>query len=91
MAKGRIRCLGSTALHLAYVALGSLIGAVTTVSKLWDIAAGMLLVEQAGGRMTDLAGQPLPPIDVETYDGRPCPILAAAAKTHPELLSYFKS
>jgi 3'(2'), 5'-bisphosphate nucleotidase len=27
--------------------------------KLWDVAAGQLVVEQAGGRVTDLAGQPL--------------------------------
>ena len=89
-AKCRIRCLGSTALHLAYVARGALIGAVTTASKLWDIAAGVLLIERAGGRVTDLAGNPIPPIDLENYDGRPYPILAAAAKTHAELLKYFK-
>lgn len=86
----RIRCLGSTALHLAYVARGALIGAVTTSARLWDIAAGVLLIERAGGRVTDLEGNPLPAIAPETYDGKQYPILAATAKTHTALLSGFK-
>lgn len=85
----RIRCLGSTALHLTYVARGSLIGAVTTSARLWDIAAGVLLIERAGGRVTDLTGNPVPAIDPETYDGRQYPLLAASAKTHAGLLVGF--
>jgi myo-inositol-1(or 4)-monophosphatase len=86
----RIRSLGSTALHLAYVARGALIGAVTHSTRLWDIAAGILLIEEAGGCVTDLDGTPLPPIDLSDYDGKPCPILASNKKMHAELLALFK-
>ena len=86
----RIRCLGSTALHLAYVARGALVGAVTTSARLWDIAAGMLLIQQAGGIVTDLAGNPLPPIDPEQYDGRQYPLLVANRNAHAELLNSLK-
>lgn len=86
----RIRCLGSTALHLAYVARGSLIGAVTTSGRLWDIAAGMLLIERAGGKITDLNGNPIGPIDPAQDDGKHYPLLAAAPKTQAELLNLFK-
>lgn len=90
MSTCRIRALGSTALHLAYVARGALIGAVTHSARLWDIAAGILLVEQAGGQVTDLDGNPLPSFDLDQYDGEQYPVLAATKKTHPELLTLFK-
>ena len=89
MSRCRIRCLGSTALHLAYVAGGALIGAVTHTARLWDIAAGILLIEQAGGQVTNLTGTALPSIDPETYDGQPYTILAANSKSHKELIALF--
>ncbi len=46
----RVRLSGSAALDLAYVACGRLDGYVESRVYLWDIAAGMLLVEEAGGR-----------------------------------------
>lgn len=52
-----IRLLGSAALGLAYVAAGRLEGFIsTTALKPWDIAAGALLVEEAGGVMRDDQG-----------------------------------
>ncbi len=45
-----VRRLGSTALELAYVACGRGDVAFETNANAWDVAAGMLLVEQAGGR-----------------------------------------
>lgn len=90
MERGRIRVLGSTALHLAYVARGGLIGSVTVFSKLWDIAAGALLVERAGGKLSDLSGNPVFPVDVENYDGRECPLLTSNPKNYSELLTIFK-
>lgn len=89
-AQCRTRCLGSTALHLAYVARGSLIGAISVSGKLWDIAAGMLLIEQAGGKITTLDGTPLGPIDPAQYDGQPYPLLAATPTTQSDLLKLFK-
>ena len=45
----KTRMLGSTALGMAYVACGRLDGYIEEQISLWDIAAGWLLVESAGG------------------------------------------
>lgn len=50
------RSLGSAALHLAYVAAGRLEGFWELGLSAWDIAAGALLVAEAGGRVTDTRG-----------------------------------
>jgi myo-inositol-1(or 4)-monophosphatase len=52
-----IRYLGSAALALAYVACGRLDGYWESGLKEWDIAAGALLVKEAGGFVTDFSGQ----------------------------------
>jgi len=51
-----VRRAGSAALDLADVAAGRLDGFWELMLAPWDIAAGMLLVREAGGRVTDLAG-----------------------------------
>lgn len=48
------RLLGAYALDLALVAAGSLVGAFLRVPKIWDVAAGMLLVTEAGGGVVTL-------------------------------------
>jgi myo-inositol-1(or 4)-monophosphatase len=53
-----LRVAGSAALHLAYVAAGRLSGFWEYNLSAWDIAAGSLLVEEAGGRLSDISGQP---------------------------------
>jgi myo-inositol-1(or 4)-monophosphatase len=53
-----IRIAGSAALHLAYVATGRLSGFWEIGLNAWDIAAGSLLVEESGGRVTDTLGRP---------------------------------
>jgi myo-inositol-1(or 4)-monophosphatase len=52
-----LRIAGSAALHLAYVAAGRLSGFWEYNLSSWDIAAGSLLVEEAGGRMSDVSGE----------------------------------
>jgi len=52
-----IRRAGSAALDLAYVASGSLDGFWEIGLSPWDIAAGGLLIQEAGGIVTDLSGQ----------------------------------
>jgi myo-inositol-1(or 4)-monophosphatase len=54
-----LRIVGSAALHLADVAAGRLEAFVEPDLRAWDIAAGIVLVEEAGGRATDFAGAPL--------------------------------
>src|SRR5579883_2065282 len=51
-----VRRLGSAALDLAYVAAGRYDGFWEFALSPWDIAAGMLLVREAGGYVSDLAG-----------------------------------
>ena len=46
----KTRMLGSAALGMAYVACGRLDAYIEEVISLWDVAAGILLVETAGGR-----------------------------------------
>ena len=46
----KIRLMGSAALDLAYVACGRLDAYIESSVSLWDVAAGKLLVESAGGR-----------------------------------------
>ncbi|MEX2231665.1 MAG: inositol monophosphatase family protein [Cyclobacteriaceae bacterium] len=51
-----IRRLGSAAIDLAYVACGRLEGFFEYNLHPWDIAAGTLIVQQAGGKVTDFKG-----------------------------------
>eukprot|EP00588_Corethron_pennatum_P009218 CAMPEP_0194273216 /NCGR_PEP_ID=MMETSP0169-20130528/6607_1 /TAXON_ID=218684 /ORGANISM="Corethron pennatum, Strain L29A3" /LENGTH=179 /DNA_ID=CAMNT_0039016103 /DNA_START=419 /DNA_END=958 /DNA_ORIENTATION=+ len=59
-----IRVLGSTGLNMAYVACGRLDAAFEEGSwksnrgpKIWDFAAGMLLIEEAGGKTHDISSE----------------------------------
>ncbi len=78
----KTRMLGSAALGMAYVACGRLDAYIEEIISLWDVAAGILLVETAGGRaplyLKDAALQKysmccsnglLPLADVETEMG----------------------
>ncbi|SFO46781.1 myo-inositol-1(or 4)-monophosphatase [Mesorhizobium sp. NFR06] len=51
-----VRRLGSAALDLAYVAAGRMDGFWETGLSSWDIAAGLLLVREAGGFVSDMDG-----------------------------------
>lgn len=53
-----IRSIGSAAMHLAYVAAGRLSGFWHIGLSSWDIAAGALLVQESGGKISDISGAP---------------------------------
>jgi myo-inositol-1(or 4)-monophosphatase len=78
-----IRRAGSAALDLAYVAAGRLDGFWEMGLKPWDIAAGLVLVQEAGGMVSELhgAGEPL-----QTGN-----VVAAAPKLHPQLAEILAS
>jgi len=77
-----VRRFGAAALDLAYVAAGRLDGFWEFGLSPWDIAAGMLLVREAGGFVTDLAGgQKM----METGD-----VLAANDRLHLPLAALIK-
>jgi len=75
-----VRRLGSAALDLSYVACGRLEGFWELTLMAWDIAAGSLLVEEAGGIVTNARGDP-------DYMKPPHSILAANPAIHPLLLA----
>lgn len=60
VAQCKVRALGSSALHLAYVAAGLYDGVVDHNVKLWDIAAGIPMIRAAGGTVRFVANDPLP-------------------------------
>jgi len=73
-----IRRSGSAALDLAYVACGRLDGFWETILSPWDMAAGGLLVETAGGVISDPSGNP--------WNLKSVGIVAGNPATHPALL-----
>ncbi len=54
-----VRRLGSAAIDLCYVAAGRFDAFWEVSLSPWDMAAGALLVQEAGGRITDMQGAPL--------------------------------
>jgi myo-inositol-1(or 4)-monophosphatase len=73
-----VRRLGSAALDLAYVAAGRMDGFWEFGLNPWDTGAGYLLVEEAGGRVTDIQDGP--------YTGFEASILATNAQIHDDLI-----
>ncbi len=55
------RHLGAVALDQAYVASGRLDGLFFRDLAWWDVAAGMLLIQEAGGKVSDFAGKAIDP------------------------------
>jgi len=78
-----LRRIGSAALCLAYVAAGRLDGYWDLDLKRWDLAAGYVLVKEAGGQLSDLSGEDFPP------DGRE--LVASNGSIHSEMLSILRA
>jgi myo-inositol-1(or 4)-monophosphatase len=76
-----IRRLGSAAVDLSFVACGRVEGFFEYGLKPWDVAAGILIVQEAGGKVTDFEG------GNNSIFGRE---LLAAGHVHPELLQLIK-
>jgi myo-inositol-1(or 4)-monophosphatase len=74
-----VRRAGSAALDLAYLACGRFDGFWELDLHAWDVAAGYLLVEEAGGALSDLAGGPPPRSGAE--------IVGSNGPLHPALLA----
>ncbi len=84
--RARFRNFGTSALHLAYVASGGLVGTVICTPKLWDIAAGVVIAETSGAIATDWRGERLFPMDMAGYEGQAFPSIVANKKVHPKLV-----
>jgi myo-inositol-1(or 4)-monophosphatase len=66
-----IRRTGSAALDLAYVACGRVDAYFEAGLKPWDIAAGALMVREAGGKVVDFRGRSSGPMDNRGLASRP--------------------
>lgn len=77
-----LRRLGSAAVDLAYTACGRLDGFFEFGLKPWDVAAGALLVEEAGGKVSDFNGRQNFVINQE--------IIACNANIYPEFFEAFQ-
>ncbi len=80
------RCFGATALHLAWVAAGDIDAALCDNARLWDIAAGLVLLEAAGCPVTAADGSSLVPLDTAGYRGEELPLVTAIPAIWPTLL-----
>ena len=76
-----IRRFGAAALDLAWVAAGRYDGYWELGLKPWDMAAGMLIVREAGGFVTDAAGR-----EAVMHENAGNDIVAANPHVHPRLL-----
>lgn len=77
-----VRRLGSAAMDLCWTAAGVFDGFWEFALGAWDIAAGMLIVSEAGGRVTDFRGGP-----VDLARGE---ILATNGRIHRDMLRLLK-
>lgn len=73
-----VRRLGSAAIDLCWVACGRFDGFWEYNLSSWDVAAGYLIVQEAGGRITNFEGDPYSVFDKET--------LATNGHIHEEML-----
>ena len=78
-----VRRLGSAALDLCYVAAGRLDGFWEQSLHPWDMAAGALIVREAGGTVTNLRGAP--------YSSRGHSILATNGRVHAPMLGVIEA
>lgn len=78
-----VRRLGSAAIDLCWVACGRFDGFYEHKLEAWDSAAGYLIVEEAGGKVTDFQGKKFSP-----YQHR---ILATNGKIHEEMLRWINN
>jgi myo-inositol-1(or 4)-monophosphatase len=78
-----VRRMGSAVLYFCYVAAGRLDGYWELRLGPWDAAAGALIVEEAGGRVTNIEGGPL---DLE----RPA-VVASNGVIHDEMLEVLRT
>ena len=74
-----VRRLGSAALDLCYVASGRFDGFWEQHLKPWDVAAGALIVREAGGRITGMDGTP--------FDPAAAHLVASNGLVHEEMLN----
>lgn len=88
---GKGRSLGSASIHICYVACGIFDGCLDINTKLWDVAAAGLILEEAGGKITDHYGNPFFPFNSDKIQsGNKFPFLATNGQVHQQVLAMIK-
>ena len=87
---GKIRNLGCTAAHLGYVASSRAEAALLKYVHIWDIAAGLILLEAAGGEIRYLDGGKFHLNDYLDSQKVDQPLLAAPAGEHSMISQYLQ-
>jgi len=85
---GKIRNLGCTAAHLGYVASSRAEAALLKYVHIWDLAAGLILLEAAGGEICFLDGEKFHLNDYLDSQKVDKPLLAAPAGEHSIISQY---
>lgn len=85
------RNLGSTAFEMGLIACGAMSGMLGRRVKIWDIAAGAILIMEAGGVVSDPSGKPLIPFPIDADPLRNIPMLAATSRMHDALLESIRT
>jgi myo-inositol-1(or 4)-monophosphatase len=78
-----VRRLGSAAIDMAYVAAGRLDGFWEVKLNPWDISAGALMVDEAGGRVSGLLGGP--------FDSRRGEVVASNGRIHDAMVAVVRA
>ena len=77
-----IRRCGSAALDLSYITCGRFDGFWELKLKPWDVAAGALIIEEAGGKVSDFEGRTFDPFNQQA--------LASNGRIHEEMRAVLK-
>lgn len=84
------RNVGSSAMHLCWAGCGAIAVAFAKRCKIWDIAAGALLVTEAGGVISDVGGRPVVPFDLTRHPEEDIPFVAGAPEAHRTLVELMR-
>ena len=78
-----VRKLGMAALTMAYIAAGRLEGYIVSGANSWDMAGGIVILEEAGGRITNYDGEPY---TLDTFEW-----LASNGHLHQNFVDIYKN
>ena len=78
-----VRKLGMAALTMAYIAAGRLEGYIVSGANSWDMAGGIVILEEAGGRITNHDGEPY---TLDTFEW-----LASNGHLHQNFIDIYKN
>lgn len=78
-----VKKLGSAALESGFVCCSRADGYLTTMIDAWDVAAGVILVEEAGGKVTDFNGKEWKPVKMD--------VAMSNGKIHDKILEKIKT